>query len=513
MTELREDKDFVKAITPKSRDYSQWYVDVVTKAELMDYAPVKGCMVIRPYGYAIWESIQQALDPRFKETGHQNAYFPLFIPESFLRREAEHFEGFTPQVAWVTRGGGEDLAEPLAVRPTSEAIIGSMYSKWIQSYRDLPVLINQWCNVVRWEKATRPFLRTSEFLWQEGHTCHRTEAEAEEETLTILEIYRDFAENVLAIPVIAGLKSDSEKFAGALRTYSIEALMSDGRALQAGTCHNLGQHFAKVFDITFLDQDGQLKHVWQSSWGVSTRLIGALVMVHGDDRGLVLPPRVAPVQVVVVPIPSDRDGELVTTAVAAARDALTTDVPGLRLKVDDRPEYTPGWKFNDWEMRGVPLRLEIGPRDVKAGQVVAVRRDTGEKSTLSAEPAALAQGVRALLDDIQRGLYERAKVFREVNTRSAASVEEMADVMEGPRGFVLAPWCGSPECEEHIKEATGATIRCLPLAPAAAGGGRDGGSGLSGEDRSGQGGRSGETGRCVRCGQVPGRPAYFARAY
>jgi prolyl-tRNA synthetase len=472
-------------------------VDVVTKAQLMDYAPVKGCMVIRPYGYAIWERVQAALDPRFKETGHENAYFPLFIPESFLRREAEHFEGFTPQVAWVTRGGGEDLAEPLAVRPTSEAIICSMYSKWVQSYRDLPILINQWCNVVRWEKATRPFLRTSEFLWQEGHTCHRTEAEAEAETLSILDIYSEFAEGVLAIPILPGLKSESEKFAGALRTYSIEALMSDGKALQAGTCHNLGQHFAKVFDITFLDQDGQLKHVWQSSWGVSTRLIGALVMVHGDDRGLVLPPRVAPLQVVIVPIPSDKEADLVAGGVASARAALGGVGPGaVRLKVDERPEYTPGWKYNDWEMRGVPLRLEIGPRDVKSGQVVAVRRDTGEKVKLPAEPGVLAASVVDLLEDIQESLFQRAKRFREENTHSASSVEEMAEILESKRGFILAPWCGEEECERHVKEATGATIRCLPLPQA-------------GPEPE----RGTPPATCVRCGAQSRGLAYFARAY
>lgn len=471
----------------------------------MDYAPVKGCMVIRPHGYAIWEAIQGALDPRFKATGHQNAYFPLFIPESFLKRESEHFEGFTPQVAWVTRGGGEDLAEPLAVRPTSEAIIGSMYAKWIQSYRDLPVLINQWCNVVRWEKATRPFLRTSEFLWQEGHTCHRTEAEAEAETLMILDIYRDFAENTLAIPVIPGLKSESEKFAGALRTYSIEALMSDGRALQAGTCHNLGQHFAEVFGIQFLDQDGQLKYVWQSSWGVSTRLIGALVMVHGDDRGLVLPPRVAPIQVVVVPIPSDKDAELVAGAVATARAALENGAGGLgalRLRVDDRAEYTPGWKFNEWEMRGVPLRLEIGPRDVRQGQVTAVRRDTGEKRPLPAEPVAFGQAVRELLDDIQKSLLARARAFRDQHTYAAKNIDAILDIMESERGLVLAPWCGDAACEEEVKARTGATIRCLPLT-----------EGAVPADLVTTLPQVGPGEKCVNCGRGVRHLAYFARAY
>lgn len=489
----------------------------------MDYAPVKGCMVVRPYGYALWESIQRGLDPRFKATGHQNAYFPLFIPESFLRREAEHFEGFTPQVAWVTKGGGEELAEPLAVRPTSEAIIGPMYAKWIQSYRDLPVLINQWCNVVRWEKATRPFLRTSEFLWQEGHTCHRTEEDAEAETLTILEIYRDFVEGTMAIPVVPGLKSETEKFAGALRTYSIEALMSDGKALQAGTCHNLGQHFAKVYDIQFLDQDGQLKYVWQSSWGVSTRLIGALVMVHGDDRGLVLPPRLAPIQAVIVPIPSDKEADLVTQGVASARAALEGAAgagdPGaddadeaIRLRFDDRPEYTPGWKFNEWEMRGVPLRLEIGPRDVKAGQVVAVRRDTGEKVKLPSDPAALRSAVKDLLGKIQSNLLQRARRFREENTRTASSLDEMNELMETTRGFILAPWCGRAECEREIKDKTGATIRCLPLVDGVLGTrASEGAAGGSRKFRPAE--TEASSGKCARCGGQARHLAYFARAY
>ena len=469
----------------------------------MDYAPVKGCMVIRPYGYALWEAVHDGLDPRFKATGHVNAYFPLFIPESFLSREAEHFQGFTPQVAWVTRGGGEDLAERLAVRPTSEAIIGPMYAKWIQSYRDLPVLINQWCNVVRWEKATRPFIRTTEFLWQEGHTCHRTEDEAEAETLGILEIYRDFVEGTLAIPVLVGRKSESEKFAGALRTYSIEALMSDGKGLQSGTCHNLGQHFAEVYGINFLDADGQLKPVWQSSWGVSTRLIGAVVMVHGDDRGLVLPPRIAPIQVVVVPIPSDKEADLVASGVASVREALGRAPAGdglgrLRFKVDDRPEYTPGWKFNDWEMRGVPVRLEVGPRDVKAGQVVAVRRDTGEKLKLPADPVTLGGTVTEILEAIQGNLFEKAKRFREENTREAASLAEIGEIMETGRGFVLAPWCGGDACEADLKEKTGATTRCLPLA-----------KGLSSSAVA----TPAPGTKCSLCGEDARYMAYFARAY
>ncbi|RQD69609.1 MAG: proline--tRNA ligase, partial [Tindallia sp. MSAO_Bac2] len=368
----KKEKDFVKEITSREEDYSQWYVDVILKTEMVDYAPVKGCMVIRPYGYTLWENMQSRLDKRIKDTGHKNAYFPLFIPESLLQKEADHVEGFAPEVAWVTQGGSEKLTERLVVRPTSETIICSMYAKWIQSYRDLPVLINQWCNVVRWEKTTRPFLRTSEFLWQEGHTAHRTEEEAQEETLKMLEVYRDFVENDLAIPVIRGRKTEREKFAGALKTYTIEALMGDGRALQAGTSHNLGQHFAKVFDITFLDQDDQLKYVWQSSWGVSTRLIGAIIMVHGDDRGLRLPPVVAPVQVIVVPIMPKKTREQV---LPKAREIMDRYRDKIRMEMDER-DYSPGWKFNEWEMKGVPLRMEIGPKDLEKGHVVLVRRDT-----------------------------------------------------------------------------------------------------------------------------------------
>ncbi|MCJ7806537.1 MAG: proline--tRNA ligase, partial [Clostridia bacterium] len=391
-----QDKDFVKEITPKAVDYSQWYIDVILKTKMMDYSPVKGFMAIRPAGFAIWEKIQELMDRRFKETGHQNAYFPLLIPQSLLQKEAEHVEGFAPELAWVTKGGSEILAEPLLIRPTSEAIICDFYSRWVQSWRDLPILINQWCNVVRWEKSTKPFLRTSEFLWQEGHTCHRTEEEAEAETLQILEIYREFLETEMAIPAIAGRKSEREKFAGALRTYSVEALMSDGKALQAGTSHNLGQHFAKVFDITFLDQDDQLKHVWQTSWGVSTRLIGALIMVHGDDRGLVLPPRMAPIQVVIVPILTKKDRDRVLEAVSELSAKLKED---LRVKLDDREEYSPGWKFNEWEMRGIPVRIEVGPRDLDKNQVILVRRDTGEKEVILRDE--LSVRLPQLLEQIQ----------------------------------------------------------------------------------------------------------------
>jgi prolyl-tRNA synthetase len=479
-----QSKEFVKEITPKAVDYSQWYIDVVLKAKMMDYSPVKGFMAIRPAGYAIWEKIQELMDQRFKATGHQNAYFPLLIPQSLLQKEAEHVEGFAPEVAWVTRGGSEPLAEPLLIRPTSEAIICDFYSRWVQSWRDLPILINQWCNVVRWEKSTRPFLRTSEFLWQEGHTCHRTEEEAEAETLQMLEVYREFLETEMAIPAVAGRKTEREKFAGALRTYSVEALMSDGRALQAGTSHNLGQHFAKVFDITFLDQDDQLKHVWQTSWGLSTRTIGALIMVHGDDRGLVVPPRLAPVQVVIVPILSKKDGARVLDAVRALAEELKSD---LRVNLDDREEYSPGWKYNEWEMRGIPVRIEVGPRDLDKDQVVLVRRDTGEKEFVSRED--LPRRLPQLLEQIQTDMLERAIRFREENTRSCSDYEEFKQLIEEKRGFIVSPWCGNSECEENVKNDTKATIRCLPF------------------------GLKPEGDKCLACGEKATVAAYFARAY
>src|ERR671913_240844 len=377
-----EQKGQVTEITPQSSDFSQWYLDVVRRAELADYTPVKGCMAIRPYGYAIWELIQQSLDKRFKATGHVNAYFPLFIPESLLMKEKEHVEGFAPQVAWVTRGGDEELEEKLIVRPTSEVIIGTMYARWIHSWRDLPVLINQWANVVRWEKVTRPFLRTTEFLWQEGHTAHETEAEAHEETLKILALYKDVCENVLAVPVIDGQKSDSEKFAGASKTYSIEALMGDGRALQAGTSHNLGQNFAKAFGIQFQGRDKTVQHAWTTSWGVSTRLIGGVIMTHGDDSGLILPPRIAPYQVVIVPIPRGNWQETVLPKARDIREALVAQ--GVRVMLDDRDEYSPGWKYAEWEMRGVPVRLEIGPKDIEKSSVFAARRETRAKQSFPA---------------------------------------------------------------------------------------------------------------------------------
>src|SRR5215510_13444096 len=418
---------FVTEITPRSTDFSQWYLDIVKRAELADYSPVKGCMVIRPYGYAIWDLIQQSLDARIKATGHVNAYFPLFIPNSLLTKEAEHVEGFAPQVAYVTHGGGEELEEKLVVRPTSEAIIGTMYANWVQSWRDLPILINQWANVVRWEKVTRPFLRTTEFLWQEGHTAHETEAESEDETLKILDLYAEVCESVLAVPVVKGRKSESEKFAGALRTYSIEALMGDGRALQAGTSHNLGQNFAKAFDITFQGRDKTVQHVWGTSWGVTTRLIGAIIMTHGDDSGLVLPPRIAPHQVVMVPIPRGNWQETVLPKAREIQDELVR--AGIRVTLDDRDSYTPGWKFAEWELRGVPLRLEIGPKDIEKQQVFSARRDTREKAAIPM--ADLATRVPALLEEIQANLLARAIKFREEHTTEVSSWEEFKSAMDG----------------------------------------------------------------------------------
>src|SRR5947199_7165053 len=390
---------FVTEIPPRSEDFSRWYLDIVRRAELADYSPVKGCMVIRPYGYAVWELIQQAFDAEFKKTGHVNAYFPLFIPESLLHKEAEHVEGFAPQVAYVTHGGGEELEEKLVVRPTSEAIIGTMYAKWIQGWRDLPILINQWANVVRWEKVTRPFLRTTEFLWQEGHTAHETEAEAEDETIKILHLYKDVLETEMAIPVVEGRKSESEKFAGALRTYSIEALMGDGRALQAGTSHNLGQNFAKAFDITFQSRDKSVQHVRGTSWGMTTGLVGAAIVVHGDDSGLVLPPRVGPQQAVIVPIGRDDWRETVLPKAQEVQRRLAA--AGIRVTLDERDER-PGWKFSEWELRGVPLRLEIGPKDIEKSTVRIARRDTREKVDVPMD--GLADHVSRLLDDVQRNL-------------------------------------------------------------------------------------------------------------
>ena len=459
MSNETEIPDLPTEITPQSQDFGRWYIDVVRRAELADYSPVKGCMVIRPYGYAIWELMQQGLDRRFKATGHVNAYFPLFIPESLLMKETEHVEGFAPQVAWVTQGGTEVLEERLVVRPTSETIIGTMYAKWVQSWRDLPILINQWANVVRWEKVTRLFLRTTEFLWQEGHTAHETAEEAEAETRKMLGVYKDFAETELAMPVVDGQKTDSEKFAGAERTYSIEALMRDGRALQAGTSHNLGQNFAKVFDIKFQARDKSVQYVYGTSWGVSTRMIGGVIMTHGDDGGLILPPRIAPYQVVIVPIPRGNWRETVLPRAQAIRDDLVAH--GVRVMLDDRDTQTPGWKYNEWELRGVPLRLEIGPKDIEKSQVMLARRDTREKS--SAAMDGLAAHVVGMLASIQQALYQRALTFREDHTTHTDSYDEFKQIMEGRPGFVVSPWCGSARCEAEIKAETQATIRNIPF--------------------------------------------------
>jgi prolyl-tRNA synthetase len=476
---------FVTEITPRSEDFSRWYLDVVRRAEMADYSPVKGCMVIRPYGYAIWEHIQQALDARFKATGHVNAYFPVFIPEGLLMREKEHVEGFAPQVAWVTKGGDEELEEKLVVRPTSEVVIGTMYAKWIKSWRDLPVLINQWANVVRWEKVTRPFLRTTEFLWQEGHTAHETAEEAEAETLRILALYKEFAAQTLAVPVVDGIKSDSEKFAGANRTYSIEALMGDGRALQAGTSHNLGQNFSRAFDIQFQGRDKVLQHAWTTSWGVSWRLIGAIIMVHGDDSGLVLPPAVAPYQVVIVPIPRGNWKESVLPRAEAIRDELTA--AGVRVKLDASEENSPGWKFAEWELRGVPVRLELGPKDIEKSQVFSARRDTRAKGPIPL--AELTVRVPALLGEIQENLLTQAQRFREEHTIEVDGWDGFVAAMEGRPGFVIAAWCGSAECEAAIKAETQATLRNIPL----------------GSPRI--------DGRCVKCNGPASVKAWFAKAY
>lgn len=476
-------------VTPRSQDYSRWYTDVVQMADLADYAPVKGCMVIKPYGYALWENIQAALDRRFKETGHVNAYFPLFIPMSFLKKEAEHVEGFAPELAVVTHGGGEELEEPLAVRPTSETIVGYMYAQWIRSYRDLPILINQWNNVVRWEKRTRLFLRTTEFLWQEGHTAHATAEEAMEETLRMLNVYTDFAINEAAIPVIPGKKSEREKFAGAVASYTIEAMMGNGWALQAGTSHFLGQNFSRAFDIKFLDRNNELQYAWTTSWGLSTRMIGGIVMVHGDDQGLILPPRLAPYQVVIVPIwKNDEERSMVMAAAhsvaAELRDAC------IRLRLDDRDEVSPGFKFNDWEMRGVPLRIEIGPRDVEKRQVTFARRDIpGREGKLSVTRDGLAAQVRQMLDAIQANLLAKATRFRDENTHRVESYEEFKAVLEEKGGFIRVHWAGSDEDEDRIKEETKATIRCYPL-----------------EVPEGRG-------RCFFTGRETDRVAIFARAY
>jgi proline--tRNA ligase len=448
-------KEFVKEIADINADFPQWYTDVVIKTGLADYGPTKGSMVIRPYGYAIWENIQRELDARFKATGHKNAYFPLLIPMSLLQKEAEHVEGFAPEVATVTRAGSNELAEPLVVRPTSETIICDMYSRWIQSYRDLPLKINQWANVVRWEKTTRPFLRTSEFLWQEGHTVHATREEAEKETLDILHLYADFARDCLAMPVLIGQKTEKEKFAGAEETYGMEAMMQDGKSLQAGTTHHFGDKFARAYDIQFLDRDGTHKYAWQTSWGVSTRLIGALIMAHGDARGLILPPAVAPVQAIVLPIAIHKAG--VEEAARSVIDRLVA--AGVRCE-GDFSDQTPGWKFNEWEMKGVPLRLEIGPRDIENGVVTVVRRDNGEKSVVKNEE--LEGVIKCLLSDVHESMYRKAEAFRDSRIKEAHTLDELKKYLD-EGNFVKAMWCGSQECELKVKELMQATIRIMPF--------------------------------------------------
>lgn len=470
---------FVENIADIDEDFPQWYTDVCKKTQLVDYGPVKGTMVIRPYGYAIWENIQREMDERFKATGVRNAYFPMLIPMSFFTREAEHVEGFAPEVAVVTHAGGEELAEPLAIRPTSETIIGNMYSKWLQSYRDLPILINQWANVMRWEKTTRPFLRTSEFLWQEGHTCHATEEEAVEETIKMLGLYKEFAENVLAIPVLCGRKTEKEKFAGAVATYGMEAMMKDGKSLQSGTSHYLGQNFSKAFDIKFLDKDGVQKYAYTTSWGTSTRMIGAVIMAHGDKRGLVLPPKVAPYQAVIVPIAAKKGGVLEKCAEIKA----LLEKSGVRVVLDDT-DNSPGWKFNEWEMKGVPVRIEIGPRDIEAGKATLFRRDTLEKGECGLDN--IADEVAKLLDTIQSDMLEAARKRRD---EKIVRANDTAGILKGVEGgnFVKAGWCGCRECEDEVKNATNATARvmCDVL-----------------EDEF-----------CAVCGKKAKHTVYFARAY
>ncbi len=475
-------QEFVAHLTPREEDFSQWYTDVILKTDLVDYAPVRGCMVIKPYGYGIWELIQQEMDRRFKESGHKNVYFPMLIPESLLRKEAEHVEGFAPEVAWVTQGGSEVLQEKLVIRPTSETLFCAMYAKWVQSWRDLPMKYNQWCSVLRWEKSTRPFQRTSEFLWQEGHTIHETAEEAQEETLQMLEIYRECAENVLALPTFVGQKSDKEKFAGARATYSMEAMMQDGKALQAGTTHNFGTNFAEAFQIQFLSREGKLEYVHETSWGVSTRLIGAIVMTHGDERGLRLPPRVAPIQVVILPIAQHKEGVLDRARALAAE----LKAAGIRVELDDRATYSAGWKFNEWEMKGVPVRLELGPRDIENGVATFMRRDTLEKGTLPLE--GIGDALKALLDDIHLTLYRQADEFRKARTYTAVTLDELVEGVQD--GFVKASWCGERDCEDKIKELTNATSRNMPFD---------------------QDGMPSET--CVCCGKPAKKLMYFAKAY
>jgi prolyl-tRNA synthetase len=471
----------------KSEDFSEWFTQVVVKSGFADYAPIKGCMIFREHSYAIWEKIQQIFNQKIKATGHRNVYFPMFIPESFLKKEAEHFAGFTPEVAWVTMGGDTPLEEKLALRPTSETIMYATLAKWIRSWRDLPVKINQWCNIIRWDtKGTKLFLRTREFLWQEGHTAHATKEEADQEVIQILNEYKDVMENYLAIPVLAGKKSEKEKFPGALYTTALEAIMPDGKALQMGTSHQLGQNFSKVFKVKFLDQDEKEHYVWQTSWGFTTRMIGALVMVHGDDKGLVLPPNIAPVQVVIVPIPyKDADS---TSIIAKAEEAYKKlQKHGILTVLDNRAEYTPGWKFNEWELKGVPIRVEIGPRDVKQKQAILARRDTFEKIAVKEE--RIVETVTGMLEKIQENLFNKARKSLEENTTTVKTYAEFKKVLRKKGGFLRACWCSSSDCEEKIKEETGATIRVVPFK------------------------KEKTFAACMYCGKKAEEVVYFARAY
>ena len=452
---MANDKKKVEAITSMEQDFAQWYTDIVKKAELVEYSGIKGCMILRPAGYAIWELIQKELDTRFKKTGVENVYMPMFIPESLLNKEKDHVEGFAPEVAWVTMGGSEPLQERLCVRPTSETLFCDFYSRIIGSYRDLPKVYNQWCSVVRWEKTTRPFLRSMEFLWQEGHTAHATAEEAEERTIQMLNLYADFCEDTLAIPMVRGKKTDKERFAGAKATYTIEALMHDGKALQSGTSHNFGDGFARAFDIQYTDKENTLQYVHQTSWGMTTRLIGAVIMVHGDNNGLVMPPAIAPTQVVIIPIRQQQEGVL------AKADEIKEKLGGFRVKVDDS-DKSPGWKFAEHEMRGVPVRIEIGPKDIEAGQAQVARRDTGEKMTVALD--ALETEIPKLLDTIQKDMLERARVHRDEHTYTATNLEEMTDIAANKPGFIKAMWCEELECEEKLKEVVGVTSRCMPFA-------------------------------------------------
>ncbi len=477
---MADEKKLVEAITPMEEDFAQWYTDVVTKAELVDYSGVRGCTIFRPAGYAIWELIQKELDARFKEVGVENVYMPMFIPESLLQKEKDHVEGFAPEVAWVTHGGGEELAERLCVRPTSETLFCDFYSRIIESYRDLPKIYNQWCSVVRWEKTTRPFLRTMEFLWQEGHTAHATATEAQERTEQMLNVYADFCEQVLAIPMVKGRKTDKEKFAGAEATYTIEALMHDGKALQSGTSHNFGDGFAKAFGIQYTDKDNTLQYVHQTSWGLTTRLIGAVIMVHGDNSGLVLPPRIAPTQVVIIPIQQKKEGVLEKAA------QIKEKLGAFRVKVDDT-DKSPGWKFSEQEMRGIPVRVEIGPKDIAANQAVVVRRDTREKTIVSLDEIDAKVG--EILGAMQSEMLERARKHRDAHTYEAHSTEEFRDIVANKPGFVKAMWCGERACEDEIKEKTGATSRCMPFEQE----------------------RIAET--CVCCGKPAKKLVYWGKAY